>query len=73
MRKKWWSFNDDSVSEGIQTGRTPRERLHEVADGGMEIDRLFEAEADTPASVVLAGVERSLRRLAEAFASSTAQ
>jgi hypothetical protein len=48
-----------------------RERLHELADGSAEIGAQFAAEADTGARSTLAGVERSLRGLAEAFASST--
>jgi hypothetical protein len=50
-----------------------RERLQELADGSVEIRQLFASEADTAARTTLSGVERSLRRLAEAFVRRPAQ
>jgi len=44
-----------------------RERLHELADGSAEIGAQFAAEAEDAARDTLAGVEQSLRGLAEAF------
>lgn len=44
-----------------------RERLRELADGSVEIGRLFAVEAETAARTTLAEVERSLRAQAEAF------
>jgi hypothetical protein len=44
-----------------------RERLHELADGSAEIGAQFAAEGEDAARDTLAGVEQSLRGLAEAF------
>jgi Ferritin-like len=48
-----------------------RERLQELADGSVEIRKLFAGEADTAARTTLLEVERSLRRLAAAFVRPT--